>query len=719
MEPLKIESFDPRVRNVHLRSLYKEAEEFDINSLLRKCITLSSLHNLLLGQEPFVPGWLALDGDTSDAAFWIETLTEVSTRSNEFICGEMASLQDLLEARSQALCTSHAVAQLRKNRDPSGHAGVNQAININGKRPRTDTNESLSGDARSANNSPKCSGKPKLTLRKWLDICDGNRTGWRDIHAEWNHMIIRSKTTKTVSWKNIGMIWDHQGLTLSLGYFTDVATKLRDKCSSLISELSKGQPSCSNAPHQIYIPIVRGLGNLWPDAKNTEFECCIREVVYGNFKPQAAEQLLGYILDLARISKGSTITVHRKSREEELKRAEALCRRKARQFEEEQKEKAMKQREELCRQVEEDFGRDRLALDDERASVDIASAKLKEAQEIYDERKRILAAKEASCSDREAALKAKEASLEGREHVLTGKEESCIERGARTKKTELELQEKLEAYESNQRLLLEGQRRLKKDEESHARNKAKIAKQDTANNAREKSLKKREGEVEVRDKNITSRQAWVEKKLNLAIDREKTCAAKEAGFTAREEALCKEQATVTSETQELEGQKSVLRQGQTALASEGKELETQILGFKQDLALHREGKKTLKADSESIAKERSGLLREQKEMIAGKKAFEQEKLALRADQGALSRKQKEDAIARKTLENDVSALRKGQTALCREKEEVTVARVALEKEMSKLRAKQALYDEEKKAWRERMRNNMRQMEEMEKSLSAL
>ena len=89
--------------------------------------------------------------------------------------------------------------------------------------------------------------------------------------------------------------------------------KLNLKCMSLISKLLEGRSNSNDTPHPSYIRLVRGLDNLWPAAKNTEFERCIRDVVYGNFRPQATEELLGYILKLAQIIKGNTITVQPKS----------------------------------------------------------------------------------------------------------------------------------------------------------------------------------------------------------------------------------------------------------------------------------------------------------------------------------------------------------------------------------------------------------------------
>ncbi|OAF60286.1 hypothetical protein VC83_03192 [Pseudogymnoascus destructans] len=575
MEPSKVESYDPKWRNVHLRSIYKEAEEYDVGPLLRKCITLSSLHNLLLGQDPFVPSWISVDGDTKNPEFWIETLTEVSARSREYICASSASFHDLLEGRSQELCTSHALAHLRKNMNLYSHS--NGTPNANGKRPRSDTNGPPLGSPQPTGSSPKILQKPKLTLKKWLEICNGSRTSWKDIHAEWNQMILRSKSAKIKSWDNLERNWEPQGLTLSLGYFTDITIKLARKCSSLISELSRGRIGSNNAPPPSYIPLVRGLDNLWPAAKNTEFERCIQEVVHGNFRPQATAQLLGYILELARIIKGSTITVPRKSQQAELKNAEALSRRQARQFKEEQLEKDIKKREELCRQAEEDFGRDTLALDDERASVDMVSAKLREAQAMCDERESTLAANEAFCADREDALAAKEASCAKREsalmvkevswtarngtlavkeasyevrqgtlaaneasyakrlRVLATKETTFTERWDRTAKAELELRKKLETYEANQKLLLEGQSRTKNGDDSHARDKAAMAKRETANMRREKNLAEREQRLDAQEKNIMSHRAWISMKGNAATDREKECATKEAEFKEREE----------------------------------------------------------------------------------------------------------------------------------------------------------------------------------------
>ena len=217
MEPFKVESFDPRWRNVHLQSIYNEAEEFDVGQLLRKCITLSSLHKLLLGQEPFVPSWLAVDGDTKDPAFWIEVLTEASARPTEHICAGVASFHDLLEGQSQALCAWHALAHLRKNQNPDSHSEVNPTLDTNGKRPRCDTNGPPLGNPRSAGTSPKFPDKPKLTLKKWREICersDEEETSWKDIHAKWNQMMTMSKAAKPKSWDNLQRNWPSQGLAL-------------------------------------------------------------------------------------------------------------------------------------------------------------------------------------------------------------------------------------------------------------------------------------------------------------------------------------------------------------------------------------------------------------------------------------------------------------------------------------------------------------------------
>ncbi|KAL5350244.1 hypothetical protein ACLOAV_005282 [Pseudogymnoascus australis] len=855
MGPSKVESLDPRWRNIHLRSIYREAEEFDVGRLLRKCITLSSLHSLLLSQEPFVPSWLAVDGDTKDPEFWVETLADVSARSNEYIGAGAASFHDSLGLQSQALCTSHALAHLRKNLNPDSCSKGNPTPNSNGKRPRSDIIESAAGSPRSAITSPNAPDKPNLTLNNWLKICDGERKGWKDIHAQWNHMIARSKSAKIKSWDNLEKNWEPQGLTLSLGYYVDITKRLTSKCSSLISELSKGQTESNNSPPASYIRIVRGLDNLWPASKNTEFERCIQEVVDGDFRPQATEELLGYMLELARIIKGATITVHRKSQQAELKKAEALSRRQARQLKEEQKEKEMKKREELCRQAQEDFGRDILALDDERASIDMISANLRETQAICEERERTLAAKEAlfaarggvltakeaSFAEREGELAAKETSCTARDEALTAKETSCAEReGAlmanktsytdkeeRIAKMELELRTKLEAYEVNQKALLEGQRRVNKGDASLARSKAAMAKRDTANtgrekslkekercaenqeknrctsgvaefNAREKNLKERERSVENQEKNIVARRAlihqkenaaadreklcitkevelnameinlkerersvennkkdivahWtlVKKRGNAATDRERLCVTKEAEFNAREEALCKGQAIVASERQELDTQESALRQKQSAyqgakgvligreeelskeraeVVAERQVVEAQKLVFKQDLALHREGKKTLKANSEELEKERAVILRDQKDMEVARDAFDLKKSALRAEQASVSCKKKEVTTAMRTLEDEKLALKNWQTALSCDKQKTAAAKQALEDEKSALTAKQALFEEEKTAWREKvgknvqqmrqMQENMQQMQEMQKDLSS-
>ncbi|KFZ12931.1 hypothetical protein V501_03971 [Pseudogymnoascus sp. VKM F-4519 (FW-2642)] len=862
MKPSKVESSDPRLRNVHLRSIYREAEEYDVGPLLRKCITLSSLHNLLLGQDPFIPSWIAIDGDTKSPEFWIETLTEVSARSNDYICAGAAPFHDLLEGRSQALCTSHALAHLRKNLNLDSQ--INRAPNANGKRPRSDTNGPPLRSPQRTGPSPKALEKPRLTLRKWLEICDGSRTSWKNIHAEWNQMISRSKSAKIISWDNLEGSWELEGLTLSLGYFTDITIKLARKCSSLISELLKGRSKSNNTPPPSYIPLVRGLDDLWPAAKNTEFERCIQEVVHGNFRPQAIAQLLGYILELARIIKGSTITVPRKSQQAELKKAEALGRRQARQLKEEQMEKDIKKREELCRQAEENFGRDTLALDDERASVDMVSAKLREAQAMCDERERTLAAKEAFCADRENALAAKEASCAKREsastvkevswaarngtlavkeasyeerqgtlaaneasyaerqRVLATKETTCTERRSRIEKAELGLRKKLETFEANQKLLLEGQRSANNGDDSHARDKAAMTKRETANIRREKNLMEREQRLDAQEKNLMSHRAWISQKGNAATDREKVCATKEAEYKVREEALFEGQATVASERQELETQTSALRQnqalyqkakeelkareealykGQATVASERQELETQrsvlrhdqVLyqkakeelkarekaqdkeraavvterrevevqkwalredevvyqkakgelkareeaqhkeraaiasdrkivdsqrsALKQDLTLHREGKKTMKANSEALAQERAALLCEQKNMAAAQKDFENKKSVLRAEQVAMSHNKQEVATTMKTLESEKLSLGADLAVLSREKEAAAAKKKALEIERLALSAEKVLYEKDKNEWREKVRINLQQVQEMERSLS--
>lgn len=750
MDPLKVETFDPRWRNVHLRSIYNEAEEYNVGRFLRRYITLSSLYNLLLGSEPFVPSWVALDGDTKDPAFWVETLTKYFAHSNEYICASAASFHDLLEVKSLALCTAHALAKLRKDLHHDSHNETNQTPNTNGKRPRPDTNGPPAGNPRSASTTPKDVGEPKLTLENWLKICDGTRTSWKDTHAEWNNMIRRSKAAKITSWENLKDNWEPQGLTLSLGYITDATQKFSTKCTKLISELSKGRPQSNNPPS--YIPIVRNLGNLWPAAKNTEFERCIQEVVNGNFRPQATEQLLGYIRELAQIIKGSTvIAVTWKSREAELKKAELLCRRQARQLQKEQREKEVKQREELCRQAEEDFGRDRLALDDERDWIDMASANIKDVQAECDERGRTLSAKEASYAEREGSLTAKEA--------------SCKEMEATTAKTKDELQKKLNTYVKNQKNLLEGQRRLKKGDDSLARRKAVMAKQDIVNTRLKNILAEKERELEVRETELTKRQAWMDKKGNASADSERQCATKEADLNAREEALRKEQSAVTSEQQELETQKSALRQEQ-ALHQEadrvlkGREEELvkergvvlrEMQGVEAqklaDLALHRDREKTLKTDIEALAKERVEVLCDQKNMATERETIERKNWALRAEQAVISRKQEESATARKTLEDEKSALKAEQAALSRrqqeasttrktledekltltleqttlshEKEEATAAKEALKNEELKLRAKQALYEEEKMAWREQTRKIMEPMQEMHKNMNQM
>ncbi|OBT79607.1 hypothetical protein VF21_01326 [Pseudogymnoascus sp. 05NY08] len=730
MEPSKVERYDSKWHNVHLQSIYKEAEEFDVGPILRKCITLSSLHNLLLGQDPFVPSWLAVDGNTKDPEFWIETLTEVSARSKEYICASAASFHDSLEGRAGALCTSHALSHLRKNMSPGSHHERILTPNANGKRPRSDTNGPPLGSPRCAGSSSKPLEEPRLTLNKWLGICDGTRTSWKDIHAEWNQMILRSKSTKLKSWDKLEINWEAQGLTLSLGYFADITAKLGLKCSLLISEFSKGRTKSNNAPPPSYIRLVRGLDNLWPADKNTEFERCIQAVVYGNFRPQATEQLLGYILELAQIIKGSTITVPRKSQQAELKKTEALCRRQARQLKEEQMEKEIKKREELCRQAEEDFGRDTLALDDERASVDMVSAKLREAQAMCDERESALTMKEASSSEREDALAAKEASCAKRESALTvkevswaarngtlavkeasyeerqgtlaaneasyaerqrvlaAKETTCTERWGRTAKAELELRKKLDTYEANQKLLLEGQSRTKNGDDGHARDKAAMTKRETANLGKEKNLAERERRLDDQEKNLMSHRAWISKKGNAATDREKLCATKEAEFKAREEALCEGQATVASERQELEIQTSALRQeqalcqkakdslearekelckGQATVASETQKLETQKSALRHDQALRQKARDELKAGKEAQDKERKTIASERQKVEA-------KKWALREDQ-VVYQKAKEKLKAREEAQD------KERAAIASEKKGVDTQILAFKQDL--------------------------------------
>jgi hypothetical protein len=729
MEPSKVEPYDSRWSNVHLRSIYREAEEYDVGPLLRRCITLSSLHNLLLGQDPFVPSWIAVDGDPKNPEFWIETLTEVSARSNEYICAGAAPFHDLLEGRSQALCTSHALAHLRKNLNLASH--VNGTPNVNGKRARSDTNAPPLGSPRRAGSSPKTLEKPKLTLKKWLEICDGSRTSWKDIHAEWNQMILRSKSAKIKSWDNLRRNWEPQGLTTSLGYFTDITIKLARKCSSLISELSKGRTKSDNAPPPSYIPLVRGLDNLWPAAKNTEFERYIEEVVHGSFRPQATAQLLGYILELARIIKGSTITVPQKSQQAELKKAEALGRRQARQLKEEQMEKDIKKREELCRLAEENFGRDTLALDDERASVDMVSAKLRESQAMCDERESTLtmkeassserrdalAAKEASCAKRESALTVKEvswaarngtlavkeasyeerqgtlaaneASYAERQRVLATKETSCTERRTRIERAELGLRKKLETYEANQKLLLEGQRSASNGDDSHARDKAAMTKRETANMGREKNLAEREQRLDAQEKNLMSHRAWISKKGNAVTDREKVCATKEAEHKAKEEALCEKQATVASERQELETQASALRQdqalyqkseealkareealrkGQATVATERQKLDTQTSALRHDQALYQEDREALKAKKKTQDKERAAVVTERREV-------EVQKWALREDE-VVYQKAKEQLKAREEAQD------KERAAIEKERKELDAQRSAFKQNLT-------------------------------------
>ncbi|KFY35121.1 hypothetical protein V494_06186 [Pseudogymnoascus sp. VKM F-4513 (FW-928)] len=748
MEPVKAELCDSTWRNVHLLSLYKEAEEFDVGPLLRKNITVQSLQKLLSGQEPFVPSWLALDGDTEDPEFWIETLSVVSARSSEYLCADAALFHDSLSQRSQALITRHALNHMYKRLSTNGHGEVCQTPNINGKRPQSGTIGPPFKSPRSANKSPKppkFPEEPKLKLKKWLQICDGSRTGWgetgwRDTHAEWNHMIQRSKAAKIKSWDNLERSWECQGLTLSLGYFSSMTDKHVRKCSSLISELSKGRSNSDDASGSSYIPIVRGLGDLWPAAKNAEFESCIRDVIYGNFK-QRTEQLLGYLLELARIIKESTITV---------------CRRNARQLQQEQKETEMKNREERCRRAEEDFGRDRLALDDERASMDMARAKLRETQELFDEKVLALGTVATDFEEREGDLAERELSCKEKEDALTAKEASCTERGAHTANAAAELQTKLEAYENNQRLLVEGQREANEGKKRHAKNMVTIARRDAASISKEKELKEREAKLEAQEKRVKEKEekadaqeksandlrAWVDNRWTATLDRERLCTSKEVGFDEREaalrkekeasrkekEALRKEKAAVSSDRKDLGTKISTLKQEQAEVASRRQKIETQTSDlkreqarhkeakvaleareenlskeqaalvsekkglnaekavFRQDVAARREGEKKLKADSEELAQERERIAYVKKHYTAAKKELECEKTEVKALKVALSNKHNEVAATKKALEDEKAALKADRDTVSRKLTSAAAARKALEDEKSALKA---------------------------------
>ncbi|KFY05454.1 hypothetical protein V492_08539 [Pseudogymnoascus sp. VKM F-4246] len=762
MEPVKAELCDSTWRNVHLLSLYKEAEEFDVGPLLRKNITVHSLHKLLLGQEPFVPSWLALDGDTEDPAFWIETLTVVSARSSEYLCADAALFHDSLSQRSQALITRHALNHMYKRLSTNGHGEVCQTPNINGKRPQSDKIGPPLKSPRSANKSPKSPKfpeEPKLKLKKWLEICDGSRTGWgetgwRDTHAEWNHMIQRSKAAKIKSWDNLERSWECQGLALSLGYFSSMTDKHVFKCSSLISELSKRRSNSDNASGSSYIPIVRGLGDLWPAAKNAEFESCIRDVIYGNFK-QRTEQLLGYLLELARIMKESTITV---------------CRRNARQLQEEQKETEMKNREERCRRAEEDFGRDRLELDDERASMDMARAKLREAQELFNKKVLALGVVATDFEEREGDLAERELSCKERDDALTAKEASCTERSAHTANAAAELQTKLEAYEKNQRLLVEGQREANEGKKRHAKNLATIARRDAASISKEKELKEREAKLEAQEKSVKEKEkkadaqeksardlrAWVDNRWTATLDRESLCTSKEVGFDEREVTLRKEKEAVASDKKELETQKSALKQEQAevasgrqkiqtqtsdlkreqarhmeakvalkarednlskeqaAVVSEKKGLNAQKAVFRQDVAAHREGEKKLKADSEELAQERERISYVKKHYTAAKKELECEKTEVKALKVALSNKQNEAVAAKKALEDEKAALKADRDTVSRKLTEVAAARKALEDEKSALEATKSAISREN----EEMKASQEALESERSKLSA-
>ncbi|KFY43204.1 hypothetical protein V495_04098 [Pseudogymnoascus sp. VKM F-4514 (FW-929)] len=664
MGALKAEPNDSRWGNVHLRSLYNEAEKFDIDALLRKCITLSSLHELLSGKEPFVPSWLPLDGDTKESAFWIEALTEISTCSNEDIGASVASIHDLLEGRSRALLASHALAQLRKTLNSDSQIDISPTPNINGKRPRIDSNGPVPTGPRST--SPRGVGisrgavdNPKLPLAKWLEICNGTKASWKDIHAEWNQMIFLSKSAKCKSWVNLEKNWEPQGLTLSLGYFTNMSNKLALKCSLMMCELSSGRPHANDATPPSYIKIVRGLDHLWPATKNSEFESCILEVVNGNFRPYATEELLGHILELARIIKGASITVHSKSQQAELKKAEALCRRQARQLEDEQKEKEMTRREESLREAEEDFGRDRLALDDERASIDTASANLREAHDKCDERGRILA-KEASFADRDTALKEKE--------TLCTEREMLVE----------------EAKTRLQKLLLEEQSRAKKADEDHGKREAVMVERENDNSRREKEVTEREQKVRV----------TLRKEADIKVREEALCKG-EADIKLREEALCKEVVELASDRDDLEAQQSKLI---------------------EELALSIEAKTVLEAGIKALAEKEATVVRREHDVEVASKAFEHRESALKEREAAESRKKQENATATKVLEDERSALRAELATLSSKKEEAATAKAALEGDRLALTAKQALFEEEKKAWREKIGKNAQQLKEVQEKM---
>ncbi|OBT64387.1 hypothetical protein VE03_05724 [Pseudogymnoascus sp. 23342-1-I1] len=714
MEPLKAEPVHPKWRNVHLRLIYREAEEFDVNKILRRYIALSSLHNLLLGQGPLVPSWLPVDGDTGDPEFWIEALTEVSDRSNEHLCsGAASSFHDSLEVRSRALCTSHALDHLRKKLSPDSCSKGNPVVNSNGKRPRSDTNGPPSRNPPSTGTASKLLDERNLPLEKWLNICDGTKTSWKDTHFEWNRMIRKYTAASTKSWDSLETNWPVQGLALSLGYFANIFKNLLGKCRSLISRLTKGRTESNNPPRPSYIGIVRRLGNSWPAAKNTEFESCILEVIGGFFREGAANELVGFMIELEQMIDGPTITV----RNSEVRRQQA------RQLEEEQKENDIKQREELCRQAEENLGRESLALDDERDSIDMISAGLRKAQAICDERERILAVNEASFADRGGELEAREV--------------SCAERVERAEESELRLQKKLEAYKEGQRLLLEGQRRVKKGDDNLARTKVAMERRDTSNTGREKGLNEKEQRLNSQEKKIVIHRTFITQKENAVGDRERLCITKEAELAMREEALGEGQATVASEIQDLETQRAALRQeqslylkangvlkereetlskNQAEVLTERQGVEAQKLAFQRNVALHREKVNLLKTKSEELAKEMALLRHEQKDMAAARVASDHARSALRAEQATVSRKVEEVTTARKALEDEKTALRKGQTALSDEKKEAAVAKQALEDEKSALTAKQALFEGEKIAWRGKVGKTVQQMKQMQENM---
>ncbi|OAF59914.1 hypothetical protein VC83_03191 [Pseudogymnoascus destructans] len=104
-------------------------------------------------------------------------------------------------------------------------------------------------------------------------------------------------------------------------------------------------------------------------------------------------------------------------------------------------------------------------------------------------------------------------------------------------------------------------------------------------------------------------------------------------------------------------------------------------------------------------------------MAAAQKAFENKKSALRAEQVAMSHNKQEVATARKTLEDEKLALGADLAALSGEKEAAAAEKKALETEKLALSAEKVLYEKDKIELKEKVRINLQQVQEMQRSLS--